>query len=106
MLQPHPRLVQRPGTVHLDVRFLLGRPGADGVERIDEGEGDTAEVVAAARDDEAHLILGQATPVERLAHHGHEHLHLVARLLTPYRRRLGDGDDGDLTHHRCSEYAS
>ena len=32
LLQPQPRLVERPGPVHLDVGVALGWPGADGVE--------------------------------------------------------------------------
>ena len=48
-----PRLVQRPGAVHLDVRLGDRRPGADAVEGHGEGEGAAGEVVAGAGAGEA-----------------------------------------------------
>ena len=49
LLQPEPRLVQRPGAVHLDVRVPLGWPRPDGVEVRDERERLAGDVVATAR---------------------------------------------------------
>src|SRR3546814_15519445 len=72
--------------VHLHVRLAHRRPGADGVEGGDEGEGRPRQVVAAAGDDEPDLPAGDAATLDRLRDDGHEYLDLIAR---SEERRLG-----------------
>ncbi len=101
-LDLHPGLVERPGAVHLDVRLRDRRPGADGVHGADEGEGLAREVVGAARDREADLLLRDAGALHRLVDHRHQHLDFVAQSLAPHVGRLRVRDDGDVAHQACS----
>ena len=97
VLQPDPRLVEREGAVHLDVRLRDRRPRADGVERRHEGEGLTGEVVGRAGAGEAHVLRREAGRLQRLPDDGQQDLHLVAGVL-PARGVLREGDDGYVAH--------
>ena len=59
LLQAEPRFVEGPGAVHLHVGVPLGRPGADGVQVGDEGEGLAGDVVAAAQAREVDVGAGE-----------------------------------------------
>ena len=63
LLQPQPRLVEGPGTVHLDVGVALGRPGTDGIDVLDEGEGLPGDVVTGALAGEIDVRPGQSEAV-------------------------------------------
>src|SRR5437870_9215743 len=93
-LEADPRLVERPGAVHLDVRFDDGRPGADGVERADEGERRAGEVIAAPRHGEADLFLRDPRAPDGLVHYRKKHLDFVVERVGGEAGGLGEGDDG------------
>jgi hypothetical protein len=80
------------------VRLLDGRPGADRIERHDEGERDAGQVVAASGAREGDLLSIEAGALDRFAHDRHEDLDLVAVALLAHRPRLREPDDRDVTH--------
>jgi len=102
VLEAHPRLVERPRPVHLDVRLLDRGPRTDGVETGDEGEGRADQVVTAARHGESDLLAGDARALDGLGDHRHEHLDLVALVLAADVGQLGEGDHSDVAHHTYS----
>ena len=93
----HPRLVQRPGAVHLHVRFHDRRDGADRVHRLHEGERPPGQVVRRPRAPEPDVALGQPGSGVHLREDRHQHLHPAGgRVLANPAGRLGEADDGDL----------
>ena len=102
VLQPHPRLVERPRTVHLHVRLGDRRPRTRGFEHLHERERSAGEIVGAARAREADITPGHADGRQRLGDRRQQHQGLgLAGLLL--QRRLGKRDDRDVTHHKmCS----
>src|SRR5207248_8548522 len=78
VLEADPRLVQRPGAVHLDVALPDRRPRPYRIEAHHERERRAGEVVARARAREADLLAADARVVDRLGDDGDEHLDLVA----------------------------
>ena len=99
-LDLHPRLVERPGTVHLDVRFGDRRPGADGVERHHEREGLARQVVARSRAGEVERPR-DTRALDRFVHHRHQDLDFVAQLRRADSARR-ERDDRDVAHQKCS----
>ncbi len=95
LLQAEPRLVERPGAVHLHVGVPLGRPGADGVQVGDEGEGLAGDVVAAAEAGEVDVGPGQPERCEGVGDGLHQQLGLRLVGVTDHRG-LGPADDGDV----------
>jgi hypothetical protein len=85
VLEHRDRLGEGERTVHLQVRFADRRPGADRVERADEGEREALQVVTRPGHGEADVLLGQPDLSERVMDDREQHLDLVASRL---RRRL------------------
>ncbi len=104
VLQPHPRLVQGPGAVHLDVALRDRRPGADRVERRDKRERYARQVVAAARAGEPDLGTVQADLLEHIGDHRLQHFGLAEPAVGAGVLGLRERHDRDLTHrpHRPS----
>ena len=73
VLEPHPRLVQRPRAVHLHVRLGDRRPRARGFEHLHERERAAGEVVGAARAREAHVAPRHPDVGERLGDRRQQH---------------------------------
>ena len=101
VLQADPRFIEGPRPVHLDVGLVDRRPRTDRIEGGDEGEGLTLEVVAAAGDGEANVVLREPRALPDLLDHRHEDLDLVVPLVPTDGGRLGHGDDGDVPHRWC-----
>ena len=76
LVQPEPRLVEGPGAVHLHVRVALGRPGTDGVEVEDEGEGLAGDVVARTQAGEVDVGPGEPEGFEGVGDDPHQQLRL------------------------------
>ena len=108
--QAVPRLVQRPRAVHLDVRLIDRRPGADPVDVRDEREGSARQVVAAPGDGELDVVAVHARATEQVVHAAHDH-HLLGILEQPVRRCLRHRDDGNVVvgrnkaHHLVIPFA-
>ena len=78
-LELHPRLVERPGAVHLDVALLDRRPRADAVEGHDEAEGRRRRGSRCEPEQVKPMSsLVMSTCAAHLADDRHEHLDLVA----------------------------
>ena len=95
VLQPHPRFVQRPRAVHLDVRLRDRRPRAGGLEHLHERERAAGEVVGAARAREADVAAVDAGRSSASVIIGNSICVSVSS--TPAcERRLRERDDGDV----------
>ena len=93
--QPHPRLVQRPRAVHLDVRVALRRPRADGVDVLHERERLAGHVVAAAGAGEVDLGAGDAGVFDGAGHDVEQQLRLGLVGVANHRRDA-PADDRDV----------
>ena len=76
LLEPQPRLVERPRAVHLHVRVALRRPRADRVEVRHERERLAGDVVARAEAGEVDVGAGEAERLERVGDHAQQQLGL------------------------------
>ena len=101
-LDLHPRLVERPGAVHLDVRLGDRRPGADGVERDHERER-LARRGSRCEPEQVKSMWPASMP-ERATASCTTGIRISTSLrqLAPRVGRLREGDDGDVAHHRSS----
>ena len=73
----HPRLVQSPRGVHLDVRFVDRRNGPDRVDRGDERESAPGKVIRGPRAPEVDVGAGDTQFGVELLKTGHQHLDAV-----------------------------
>src|SRR5690606_13030579 len=97
--EPEPRLVQRPGGVHLDVALADRRPGAERVQCPDEGERGSGQVVQAAGDGEPDVGAGQPGAGEGRGDRAVHQAGLAVRGALGVDPG-GVGDDGDGAHRR------
>ena len=98
-LDLHPGFVERPGAVHLDVALDDRWPRSQCVDCGDEAERLARHVVATAVAPEADVAPFEARASEHLGHDRHDHLDRRGGGVGTVRR-VGDGDDRDVTHQR------
>ncbi len=104
-----PRLVQRPGPVHLDMGLGDRRPGPHAVEGHGEGEGAAGQVVARPGAGEVDLPRGESDLSEGLGEDGEQHFDFGEVRGVPAVLALPEGDDGHVRcvrRHSSSLYAS